>query len=40
VRTRVNVLVPRSVQRIDVSIEQIGRTATDEYDVASLLMGD
>jgi Fe-S-cluster-containing dehydrogenase component len=40
VRTRVNVLVPRSVQRIDVSIEQIGRTITDEYDVANLLVGD
>ena len=40
VRTKVYVLVPRSVQKIDVSIEQIGRTSTDEYDVASLLMGD
>ena len=40
VRTKVNVLVPRSVQRIDVSIEQIGKTSTDEYDVAALLMGD
>jgi Fe-S-cluster-containing dehydrogenase component len=40
VRTKVNVLVPRNVQRIDVSIEQIGRTTTDEYDVANLLMGD
>ena len=39
-RTKVNVLVPRSVQKIDVAIEQIGRTATDEYDVANLLMGD
>ena len=38
VRTKVNVLVPRSVQRIDVSIEQIGMTTTDEYDVANLLM--
>jgi Fe-S-cluster-containing dehydrogenase component len=40
VRTKVNVLVPRSVQRIDVSIEQIGTTTTEEYDVANLLMGD
>ena len=40
VRTKVNVLVPRSVQRIDVTIEQIGMTTTDEYDVAALLEGD
>ena len=40
VRTKVNVLVPRSVQRIDVSIEQIGMTTTDEYDVRNLLMGE
>jgi Fe-S-cluster-containing dehydrogenase component len=40
VRTKVNVLVPRSVQKIDVTIEQIKMTTTDEYDVASLLMGD
>jgi Fe-S-cluster-containing dehydrogenase component len=40
VRTKVNVLVPRHVQRIDVSIEQIGMIRTDEYDVANLLLGD
>jgi len=40
VRTKVNVLVPRSVHRIDVTVEQIGRTKTDEYDVATLLAGD
>jgi Fe-S-cluster-containing dehydrogenase component len=40
VRTKVNVLVPRHVQKIDVSIEQIGMIRTDEYDVASLLLGD
>jgi Fe-S-cluster-containing dehydrogenase component len=40
VRTKVNVLVPRNVQRIDVSIEQLGVTRTDEYDVANLLLGD
>lgn len=40
VRTKVNVLVPRSVQKVDVSIDQIRRTATDEYDVASLLAGE
>jgi len=40
VRTKVNVLVPRNVQQIDVTIEQIGMTTTDEYDVANLLMGD
>ena len=40
VRTKVNVLVPRSVQKIDVTIEQIGMTTTDEYDVAALLKGD
>lgn len=40
VRTKVNVLVPRSVHRIDVSTEQIGKISTDEYDVANLLVGD
>lgn len=40
VRTKVNVLVPRHVEKIDVSIQQIGMTTTDEYDVASLLLGD
>jgi Fe-S-cluster-containing dehydrogenase component len=40
VRTKVNVLVPRNVQRIDVSIQQIKTTKTDEYDVASLLNGE
>jgi hypothetical protein len=40
VRTKVNVLVPRSVQRIDVSLEQLGVTHTNEYDVAALLAGD
>ena len=40
VRTKVNVLAPRKVQKIDVSIEQIGITETDEYDVAALLAGD
>jgi Fe-S-cluster-containing dehydrogenase component len=40
VRTKVNVLVPRSVQRIDIAIEQIGKTTTDEYDVACLLTGE
>jgi Fe-S-cluster-containing dehydrogenase component len=40
VRTKVNVLVPRGVEDINVTIEQIGRTTTDEYDVAMLLQGD
>jgi Fe-S-cluster-containing dehydrogenase component len=40
VRTKINVLVPRNVQKIDVTIEQIGATTTDEYDVANLLLGD
>jgi Fe-S-cluster-containing dehydrogenase component len=40
VRTKVNVLVPRNVQKITVTIEQIETTATDEYDVANLLLGD
>jgi len=40
VRTKVNVLVPRNVQKITVTIEQIEMTATDEYDVANLLLGD
>jgi Fe-S-cluster-containing dehydrogenase component len=40
VRTKVNVLVPRSVQKIDVTIEQTEMTTTNEYDVARLLMGD
>jgi Fe-S-cluster-containing dehydrogenase component len=40
VRTKVNVLVPRKVQKLNVTIEQIETTATDEYDVANLLMGD
>jgi Fe-S-cluster-containing dehydrogenase component len=40
VRTKVNVLVPRKVQKLNVTIEQIETTSTDEYDVANLLMGD
>jgi Fe-S-cluster-containing dehydrogenase component len=40
VRTKVNVLVPRSVERIDVGLEQLGIRHTDEYDVAALLTGD
>ena len=40
VRTKVNVLVPRNVQKITVTIEQIETTTTDEYDVANLLLGD
>jgi len=40
VRTKVNVLVPRKVLRIDVSIAQLGAKSTDEYDVANLLLGD
>ena len=40
VRTKVNVLVPRNVQKVDVTIEQIETTSTDEYDVANLLLGD
>ncbi len=40
VRTKVNVLVPRNVERIDVSVEQLGAAAGDQYDVANLLMGD
>ena len=40
VRTKVNVLVPRNVDRVDVTIEQIDTTGTDEYDVARLLAGD
>jgi Fe-S-cluster-containing dehydrogenase component len=40
VRTKVNVLVPRNVQRLTVTIEQIETTSTDEYDVANLLLGD
>jgi Fe-S-cluster-containing dehydrogenase component len=39
VRTKVNVLVPRSVERIDVGVEQIGTTHTGKYDVAALLAG-
>jgi Fe-S-cluster-containing dehydrogenase component len=40
VRTKVNVLVPRKVQKLNVTIEQTETTSTDEYDVANLLMGD
>ena len=40
VRTKVNVLVPRGVEKIDVTMEQIGLKTTDEYDVAVLLQGD
>ena len=40
VRTKVNVLVPRNVERIDVNIEQLGSTHTNEYDVAALLAGE
>jgi len=40
VRTKVNVLVPRNVQSIDVTVEQNGISTTGEYDVAKLLMGD
>ena len=40
VRTKVNVLVPRSVKKVDVTIEQIETTTTEEYDVANLLLGD
>jgi hypothetical protein len=40
VRTKVNVIVPREVRRVDVTVEQLGGTRTDEYDVANLLMGD
>jgi len=40
VRTKVNVLVPRKVQKLNVTIEQIETTSTDEYDVANLLLGD
>jgi hypothetical protein len=40
VRTKVNVLVPRHVQKIDVSLDQIGITTTEEYDVANLLAGE
>ena len=40
VRTKINVLVPRHVQKIDVAFEQGGATGTDEYDVATLLLGD
>jgi Fe-S-cluster-containing dehydrogenase component len=40
VRTKVNVMVPREVKYINVTIEQIGLTSTDEYDVAVLLQGD
>jgi Fe-S-cluster-containing dehydrogenase component len=40
VRTKVNVLVPRSIERIDVGIEQLGVTHTEEYDVAVLLGGE
>jgi len=36
----VNVLVPRGVEKIDVTMEQIGLKTTDEYDVAVLLQGD
>jgi ferredoxin len=40
VRTKVNVLVPRSVERIDIGLEQIEIRHTNEYDVAALLSGD
>ena len=40
VRTKVNVLVPRSVERIDVGLEQLGVRHTEEYDVAVLLAGE
>ncbi len=40
VKTKVNVMVPREVQRVDVAVERLGGTRTDEYDVAALLMGD
>ena len=40
VKTKVNVMVPREVQRVDVVVERLGGTRTDEYDVANLLMGD
>jgi Fe-S-cluster-containing dehydrogenase component len=40
VRTTGNVLVPRKVQKLNVTIEQIETTSTDEYDVANLLLGD
>jgi hypothetical protein len=36
----VNVLVPRKVQKLNVTIEQIETTSTDQYDVANLLLGD
>ena len=40
VRTKVNVLVPRQVERIDVDEAEIGIRRTEEYDVARLLAGD
>lgn len=38
VRTKVNVLVPAGVDRIDVRLDALA--PTDQYDVARLLMGD
>ncbi|HUS20182.1 MAG TPA: 4Fe-4S dicluster domain-containing protein [Terriglobales bacterium] len=38
VRTKVNVLVPANVERIDVRLDSLA--PTDQYDVARLLIGD
>jgi Fe-S-cluster-containing dehydrogenase component len=40
VRTKVNVLVPENVERIDVGVDQLLGIETDQYDVAALLGGD
>lgn len=40
VKTKVNVMVPREIQRVDVGVERLSGSRTDEYDVASLLRGE
>src|SRR5689334_10820873 len=40
VKTKVNVMVPREIQRVDVEVARLSSPRTDEYDVASLLRGE
>ena len=40
VRTKVNVLVPRGFERIEVLVQQLGNAQTDQYDIANILLGD
>jgi len=40
VKTKVNVMVPREIQRVDVGVARLSGSQTDEYDVAGLLRGE